>query len=140
MRWAEERGEIEIGLRLASALWWFWFAHSHIGEGRQWLDCGAVEVVVEGRESVVAIGLFDESGQLNRKLADRFAAALGLERISFEAPTKASQFALLDHFGPESRLANVRLEELLRVEIFRRGLHSDSYDNPRLQPPPPRFG
>jgi phosphosulfolactate synthase len=46
--------------------------------------------------------------------------------VTFEAPNKASQFALLDHFGPAVRLSNVRLEELLRVEIYRRGLHSVS--------------
>jgi hypothetical protein len=28
----------------------------------------------------------------------------------------------------------VRLEELLRVEIFRRGLHSDAFDLPNLRP------
>ena len=40
----------------------------------------------------------------------------------FEAPDKPSQFALLDHFGPEVHLCNVRLEELLRergAETFR---------------------
>jgi phosphosulfolactate synthase len=33
---------------------------------------------------------------------------------------------LIDHFGRDVRLSNVRLEELLRVEIYRRGLHSQS--------------
>jgi phosphosulfolactate synthase len=46
----------------------------------------------------------------------------------FEAPTKPNQFALLRHFGDQVALSNVRLEELLRVEIFRRGLHSDAFD------------
>jgi phosphosulfolactate synthase len=31
-------------------------------------------------------------------------------------------------------LCNVRLEELLRVEIYRRGLHSDAFDKPNLRP------
>jgi hypothetical protein len=30
------------------------------------------------------------------------------------------------------QLCNVRLEELLRVEIYRRGLHSDAFGSPRL--------
>jgi phosphosulfolactate synthase len=54
--------------------------------------------------------------------------------IVFEALTKSSQFALLDHFGPEVQLCNVRLEELLRVEIYRRGLHSDAFHRPLLRP------
>jgi phosphosulfolactate synthase len=55
----------------------------------------------------------------------------------FEAPNKPSQFALLDHFGREVRLCNVRLEELLRVEIYRRGLHSDAFGRANLRPPAP---
>jgi phosphosulfolactate synthase len=73
------------------------------------------------------VGLFDERGQLQTAFAERFVDAFGFRHVVFEAPTKASQFALLEHFGPEVRLANVRLEELLRVEIYRRGLHSDAF-------------
>jgi len=35
------------------------------------------------------------------------------------------------------RLGNVRLEELLRVEIYRRGLHADAFAKPRLKLPCP---
>ena len=34
-------------------------------------------------------------------------------------------------------LCNVRLEELLRVEIYRRGLHSDAFGKENLRPSPP---
>jgi phosphosulfolactate synthase len=63
-----------------------------------------------------------------------FAQAFGLETVTFEAPNKPSQFALLDHFGPRVHLCNVRLEELLRVEIYRRGLHSDAFGKSHLRP------
>lgn len=98
-----------------------------IDRGREWLDAGAVELVVEARESAADVGLFGAGGALDARLADRVADAFGLERVVFEAPTKPSQFALLDHFGNQVRLSNVRLEELLRVEIYRRGLHADAY-------------
>jgi len=106
-----------------------------IDEGHRWLDGGAMQLVIEARESACGVGLFDERGRFQPRYADRFADAFGLSLVLFEAPNKASQFALLGHFGRDVALCNVRLEELLRVEIYRRGLHADAFDNPRLRPP-----
>src|SRR2546430_6295546 len=39
--------------------------------------------------------------------------------------------------GREVHLCNVRLEELLRVEIYRRGLHSDAFARENLRPVTP---
>src|SRR5207253_6108859 len=89
---------------------------------------------VEARESAVGVGLFDDGGKFNQAFADRFANAFGLSIVLFEAPNKPSQFALLNHFGREVHLCNVRLEELLRVEIYRRGLHSDAFAHENLRP------
>ena len=105
-----------------------------IDQGHRWLDAGALQLVVEARESASGVGLFDDAGKLNPEFADRFAKAFGLETVLFEAPNKPSQFALLDHFGHRVHLCNVRLEEVLRVEIYRRGLHSDAFANPNLRP------
>jgi phosphosulfolactate synthase len=133
---AGERGlevQFELGKKHDGA-----FSTNLIGEliaqGKRWLDAGAMEVVVEARESAQGVGLFGDDGTLNRPFADQFAAAFGLERVTFEAPNKPSQFALLDHFGRNVRLSNVRLEELLRVEIYRRGLHSDAFGKSNLRP------
>jgi phosphosulfolactate synthase len=109
-------------------------------QGRAWLAAGAEQLVVEARESAEEVGLFRGDGQLNRGLADRIAEAFGLETVIFEAPNKPSQFAFLNHFGPEVHLCNVRLEELLRVEIYRRGLHSDAFGEARLRPRQPEGG
>jgi phosphosulfolactate synthase len=105
-----------------------------IAQGQRWLDAGARELVIEARESARGVGLFDDNGNLNRAIADRFARQFGLDMVTYEAPTKPSQFALLDHFGPSVKLCNVRLEELLRVEIYRRGLHSDAFSKENLRP------
>lgn len=133
---ARERGlevQFELGKKHDGA-----FSANIVGElvaqGKRWLDAGAVELVVEARESARGVGLFDDGGALNRLFADRFVSAFGLDRVTFEAPNKPSQFALIDHFGREVRLSNVRLEELLRVEIYRRGLHSDAFGKPNLRP------
>ena len=105
-----------------------------VADGHRWLDAGAVELVVEARESARGVGLFDDAGHFRPWLADPLAASFGLPQVAFEAPTKASQFALLDHFGRQVRLGNVRLEEFLRVEIYRRGLHADAFTKIRLRP------
>src|SRR5215813_7611347 len=105
-----------------------------ISQGKSWLDAGALQLVVEARESAQGVGLFDDQGKFNAAFADRFASAFGLDTVLFEAPNKPSQFRLLDHFGSAVHLCNVRLEELLRVEIYRRGLHSDAFANPKLRP------
>lgn len=105
-----------------------------IDQGQQWLDAGAVQLVVEARESARGVGLFDQDGNLNTDYADRFVYVFGFETVMFEAPHKTSQFALLNHFGRNVHLCNVRLEELLRVEIYRRGLHSDAFGQKNLRP------
>jgi phosphosulfolactate synthase len=119
--------QFELGKKHAGA-----FGEDTVGglieQGRAWLDVGAVHLVIEARESGAGVGVFDEDGELNRKAADRFVEAFGFDKVVFEAPNKPSQFALLRHFGDHVALSNVRLEELLRVEIFRRGLHSDAFD------------
>ncbi|MDD1673717.1 MAG: phosphosulfolactate synthase [Methanomicrobiales archaeon] len=105
-----------------------------IDQGKKWLDAGALQLVVEARESAKGVGLFNEKGILNTSFADRFAKAFGHDVVMFEAPNKTSQFALLDHFGREVHLCNIRLEEVLRVEIYRRGLHSDAFGKENLRP------
>jgi len=107
-----------------------------IAQGEEWLNAGACQLVVEARESAVGVGLFDEHGTFNGAAADEFAQRFGLHLVMFEAPNKASQFAFLDHFGTDVHLCNVRLEEVLRVEIYRRGLHSDAFGKLNLRPTP----
>jgi phosphosulfolactate synthase len=105
-----------------------------IDQGKGWLDAGAKNIIVEARENAQDIGVFGSKGEFDPYAADRFANAFGLEVAIFEAPNKASQFAMMNHFGPMVHLSNVRIEELLRVEIYRRGLHSDAFQHDNLRP------
>ena len=139
IRLAQERGlevQFEVGKKHEGT-----FTSDVVGElidqGKRWLDAGAKQIVVEARESAQDIGVFGSKGEFDPKSADRFAKAFGMDVAIFEAPNKPSQFALLNHFGPEVHLSNVRIEELLRVEIYRRGLHSDAFQQDNLRPKGP---
>jgi non-specific serine/threonine protein kinase len=37
LRWSDSVGDAELGLRLAAAMWWFWYLRGHISEGRRLL-------------------------------------------------------------------------------------------------------
>jgi phosphosulfolactate synthase len=139
VKMSHERGldvQFELGKKHGGA-----FTSDVVGEliqqGQSWLDAGATQLVIEARESARGIGLFDEEGKLNLAFADRFVEEFGVRTVMFEAPTKSDQFALLDYFGREVCLSNIRLEEVLRVEIYRRGLHSDAFSKPKLRPQEP---
>lgn len=132
----EERGmevQFEVGKKHAG-IFTSDMVDELIDQGKKWLDAGAIQIVVEARESAQDVGVFGKKGKFNPDAADRFADAFGLDIAVFEAPTKPSQFALLNHFGPEVHISNVRIEELLRVEIYRRGLHSDAFEYDHLRP------
>ncbi len=105
-----------------------------IEDGKKWLGAGAEQIVVEGRENAMNVGLFNNTGDFDAELAERFVETFGFEKVIFETPNKPSQFAFLNHFGPQVHLSNVRLEEILRVEIYRRGLHSDAFQHSNLRP------
>jgi tetratricopeptide (TPR) repeat protein len=36
--WSMETGQIEIGLRIAGAIWWLWYTRGYLSEGRRWLE------------------------------------------------------------------------------------------------------
>ena len=44
---------------------------SLIEQGRRWLDAGALQLVIEARESACGVGLFDGEGKFNPAYADR---------------------------------------------------------------------
>jgi predicted ATPase/transcriptional regulator with XRE-family HTH domain len=44
LAWSQTtEGDSELGLRLAAALWWFWWARGHGSEGRHWLSQALTE-------------------------------------------------------------------------------------------------
>lgn len=89
------------------------------------LDAGASLVVTEGRQSGT-VGTFDASGRVRPDVVEAVVAAVGVDRIVFEAPRAAQQAWFIRRFGPAVNLGNVALGEVLSVETLRLGLRSDT--------------
>jgi predicted ATPase/DNA-binding CsgD family transcriptional regulator len=123
LSWALERGEAELGLRLAGALWTFWEAHGYSSEGRKWLEEALAK---DDRASVAArIKALDGLGWLafGQRDFDRAEAVaqVGLE-LSNEAEIGSSLAASFrTMLGEKARLrgdydwAKELLEESLTI-------------------------
>lgn len=89
------------------------------------LDAGASLVVTEGRQSGT-VGTFDEHGRIRPEVVEAVVAAVGLERVVFEAPRTSQQAWFVRRFGPQVNLGNIVPGEVLSVETLRLGLRSDT--------------
>jgi phosphosulfolactate synthase len=94
-------------------------------ECRADLDAGAGLVVTEGRQSGT-VGTFDASGRVRPDVVEAVAAAVGVEKVVFEAPRAAQQAWFVRRFGAEVNLGNVAVTEVLSTETLRLGLRSDT--------------
>ncbi|MGE5849259.1 MAG: tetratricopeptide repeat protein, partial [Candidatus Methylomirabilota bacterium] len=126
LSWAEEQGEIELGLRLGAALWRFWVTRGHMLEGRQRLQrllalpggkarSSARARVLHGLGTIIheisdygqARPLLEESLSIWRELGDRRGMAAALSALGwlafevgdFRAARSLSQEALLVNRG-----------------------------------------
>ena len=102
LRWSIDSDALDIGMRIASALWRFWYFQGHLAEGRRWLAellaaPGAKGRTTERGKALMAIGsiaywqndfdatgLFYEEGlEIFRELDDRAGIAEALYNLGF---------------------------------------------------------
>jgi predicted ATPase/class 3 adenylate cyclase len=69
LRWAEESGEAEIGLRLAGALCQFWLIRGHLREGQAWL-ARLLGLAEASRRTAVRAKALTRAGHLAHNLGD----------------------------------------------------------------------
>jgi predicted ATPase len=99
LRWALGRGEAETALRLAGALWRFWYLRGHVDEGRRWLEAAlerrsgtAMPVLAEALNGASALAtlqgdyerasvLLEASLPLVRQLGDKGQLASALNTL-----------------------------------------------------------
>ncbi|MFD2611867.1 phosphosulfolactate synthase [Paenibacillus gansuensis] len=92
------------------------------------LEFGAQLVTIEGRESGMGVGIFDEKGAFKQ---DDFKSIVEhlphLSRIMWEAPLKSQQSQLLGMLGADIHLGNIAPDDVFSLEALRRGLRSDTF-------------
>lgn len=111
LAWAHRAGEVELGLRLASALMLYWFQRDYLAEGERWLSvllASAAEVSNRVRaralnaaatltgvrgDRAAAIPLSEESVTLFRKTDDRAGLSRALLELA-QGYTDAGEHAL----------------------------------------------
>ena len=121
------------GVRLAAALWRFWEAHGHMGEGRRWLEAalsesrgpsvaraealnGAGWMALFQGDHGLAITWLEESIALFKELGDKAGAANSLTNLGLASL----------HGGDKGRVAVLREEaEVLRREPLDRRATAD---------------
>src|SRR5260370_593320 len=96
LRWTIDAAEIELSLRLASALWRFWWLHGHLSEGMAWMDAvvsASREIAPDGEGAAPAVrlqpllparagALLQESLTLLRDLGDARGIASALHNLA----------------------------------------------------------
>ena len=91
------------------------------------LAAGAHLVTAEARESGQS-GICRSNGEPRHELVDEIVSSgIDLDRLLFEAPTKALQTYFLHRIGPSANLANVRADDVIGLETLRLGLRSDTF-------------
>jgi phosphosulfolactate synthase len=85
------------------------------------LERGARWVVVEGRESGRAVGIYDEHGQVIDDAVATICRIMGTaaDRLVWEAPLKGQQTYLIRRFGTNVGLGNISPDQVLAVESLR---------------------
>jgi predicted ATPase len=104
LAWAGDRGESALGLRLAGALWRFWYTHGYLSEGRSWLEGmlalpegagGREEAPMRARALYGAATLASTQDDFDRAVT-LWAASLALSR---EMDDKAVMASALNALG-----------------------------------------
>ena len=110
LRWARETGDVEIGLRLAGSLGWFWWTRGYLEEGRRWAEefleendasdhpvgglvrakalHGMAQLAFGKGDLARAVELFEESLTLHRESDDEGGVAIVIVQLGQIARTR----------------------------------------------------
>jgi len=91
------------------------------------LAWGADMAIVEGRDSGLGVGVYDDDGSpKNDVIEDVLSALHSPERVMWEAPISAQQQFWIRRLGPGVNLGNVQTKDVLTLEATRVALRGDT--------------
>jgi len=92
------------------------------------LAWGAEAVIVEGRESGKAVGIYDAEGNVQEDCVTTIARIVdqSCDKLIWEAPLKPQQTALISRFGLNVGLGNIDPRQVLALEALRVGLRFET--------------
>jgi tetratricopeptide (TPR) repeat protein len=109
LQWTQETGDLETTLQLAGLLFWFWYRHSYLIEGRDWLERALAATKASIIPSIYAKALY-EAAYFARAQGDFAGARRHLEQ-------SIDSWRTLDLVGKRGlSLAQVLMGSLLRDE------------------------
>ncbi len=91
-------------------------------------EWGADWVIVEGRESGISVGVYDDLGNIKTIALSEIQAITQQfsDRLIWEAPLKKQQTYLIEAMGANVSLGNVKPEQVLALEALRAGLRFET--------------
>jgi predicted ATPase/class 3 adenylate cyclase len=128
LRFSQEQGDAETGLRLAGALWGFWLERGHLSEGRRWLgralDAGTGSSAAIRANALKGAGILAHyqgdygeaqalcgaSLALYRELADKHGIADALSALALATRT-SGEFAEAEAMFEEAHAIFIELED-----------------------------
>jgi phosphosulfolactate synthase len=91
-------------------------------------SCGAALITVEGRESGIGVGIYNDRGQAEEtEIAEVVRQVQRPDLLLWETPRKSQQVQFLQLLGPDVNLGNIAPEDVMSLEALRRGLRSDTF-------------
>lgn len=84
-------------------------------------------VVLEGRETGLGVGIFDERGNIKWDWVDAIEEGSGKCPLMYEAPQERQQVELISRLGPGVNLGNIAPASLPAMVTQRLGMRGDTY-------------
>lgn len=92
----------------------------------QLFEAGSTYVITEGRDSGTS-GIYQKNGNVKTNLISELINGLDVNKIIFEAPTSSQQMFFINEIGTNVNLGNVKIHDVLQLEVQRCGLRSETF-------------